>query len=1216
MSEISSQSAAARPRTGPTTWAGLTPLMSALLALLFVAGVGGTYFVSRDIRATAVEVWDDRADSETAQLTATLLQWIESSVTPLHAMATLFQSSAEVSGDEFWDAVTLLEDNQPDFFPSSLVVVLPAEVGRGETWQVVHSISEEGRLAVGSDLMEDAALAPAVAAALESPGQAVIGGLYRDDLGTAWLVPAIAMERQDDRQVVVGLVNLTQMVDGLFDTQAPEGIELRLTASTAAEEPEAASLLFGPDEAKEATLVTNAIRSVVGGARFNFLWDVTAGFQGGKSSTRADMVQVGGVLATVLLTLFITFLLRQNERVARVVRTRTAELTEREAELRLALDNMPGGMFMIDKDLDFRVFNDRYSQLYGLPPGTINSGESLRGTLRVRAERGDYGPGNVDDLVEQRIQSYGKRQSERLEERLPNGRIVEFVRQPTEDGGVVAVVTDITERVKYEETAKRLREAIEGFSDSIILYDKNARVVFTNDRYHELYPDAPPKDEIVGCSQEQLLRASLGAGLIDDPLARSDPEKWLAERLEERRQKRPFSVETVHSSGRTLILRHRPTSDGGLIVAHIDITARKEAEERLAEKETQLRMAMDYMPGALFVVDEALNFVLVNDHYGDLYGHPDGLAVAGASMEEVLRLELKQGILIGEGSAEEILQERLASFRSRKSSTFEDITPAGRYLQISRQPAPGKKVVTVITDITEEKQAEDKAIANERRIRAFAEAIPDPTFILDDKGNYVDVLTPDNANLIKPRNELIGKNISDFFPKKQLEYFLKKINDGLASNETQSLEYSVAFGGKEMWFDGAVSPIQAGGGQQGLVIWTARDITERKKAEELIETQRAQLHDILENVPQGVALFDADKRLVAWNTKYPDTLNVDPKELSSDTTIYDLTKGLAKQGYYGDGNAEELAAARVKHLYSGNTRGEVSFDGKRIFDAQGTLTSDGRMVVIYNDITQRLEAEKKLQKAYGTISDSIRYASSIQRSVLNGEDALAAATQEHLVLWEPRDVVGGDIYWCQAWGDGHLVILADCTGHGVPGAFMTLIASGALDRAVNEVPPGKVGDLIQRMHQIVQATLSQDSDGGESDDGLELGACFLGPRTDKLTYAGARMPLFKLSDGTVSEIRGARQGIGYRGISPTQRYEETEIALKPGMTFCMSSDGFLEQVGGNRGHMFGKRRFKKTLLSLEGKPVAEQKDHLHRTLLDYQGVENRRDDVSVIAFRV
>ncbi len=156
---------------------------------------------------------------------------------------------------------------------------------------------------------------------------------------------------------------------------------------------------------------------------------------------------------------------------------------------------------------------------------------------------------------------------------------------------------------------------------------------------------------------------------------------------------------------------------------------------------------------------------------------------------------------------------------------------------------------------------------------------------------------------------------------------------------------------------------------------------------------------------------------------------------------------------------------------------------------------------------------------------------------------------------------------------------------------------------------------MQRTHQSVQMALGQHDEVNESDDGLELGACYLNPDKDKLTFAGSRVQLSVVSDG-VTEIKGTQRDIGYRGIPRGQSYEETDVALKPGMTFCMSSDGYLDQVGGNRRRMFGKRWVKELLRSLHGKSVAGQKDVFRRTLLDYQGAENRRDDVSVVALRV
>ncbi len=268
------------------------------------------------------------------------------------------------------------------------------------------------------------------------------------------------------------------------------------------------------------------------------------------------------------------------------------------------------------------------------------------------------------------------------------------------------------------------------------------------------------------------------------------------------------------------------------------------------------------------------------------------------------------------------------------------------------------------------------------------------------------------------------------------------------------------------------------------------------------------------------------------------------------------------------------------------------------------------------EISHRKKAESELSSALDVITESIDYAANIQRAVLVGKDMLTATTDDHLILWEPRDVVGGDIYWCHIWGDGILVVLADCTGHGVPGAFMTLLSTGALDRAMADVPPGKVGDLVQRMHQVIQITLNQHGPQGDSDDGLELGACFIHAEMDKLTFAGARFPLFIVADGEVREIKGTRKGIGYRGISQTQVFKETEIDIRPDMAFYMSSDGFLEQVGGDRRRMFGKKRFKALLTDLQAVPLGEQKERLMQALHNHQGRERRRDDVSVLAFRV
>jgi len=141
-------------------------------------------------------------------------------------------------------------------------------------------------------------------------------------------------------------------------------------------------------------------------------------------------------------------------------------------------------------------------------------------------------------------------------------------------------------------------------------------------------------------------------------------------------------------------------------------------------------------------------------------------------------------------------------------------------------------------------------------------------------------------------------------------------------------------------------------------------------------------------------------------------------------------------------------------------------DGSQVhclLNATPMLDENGEKVgsfAMVTDIMERKLAEEKLKEAFNVISSSIDYASNIQRSLLPSEAFLAEGLAEHFVLWEPRDVVGGDLYWYRRCKGGFIIVLADCTGHGVPGAFMTMLATGALDRALRDYPDGDPALLL------------------------------------------------------------------------------------------------------------------------------------------------------------
>jgi len=180
---------------------------------------------------------------------------------------------------------------------------------------------------------------------------------------------------------------------------------------------------------------------------------------------------------------------------------------------------------------------------------------------------------------------------------------------------------DFTERVKKERTAQLLREAIETFTDSVVLFDQDERVVFTSDRYHEIYPDSPSKNEIVGVSLEQLLRRSLTSGQIGHPLAKTDPEAWVAERLSERRALDEGTGETNHTNGRIYNYRYRRTTEGGQILVQTDITERREAEQRIEKSEARLRNILESSPfGVAILSNKTSERLYTNPQLIEMFG--------------------------------------------------------------------------------------------------------------------------------------------------------------------------------------------------------------------------------------------------------------------------------------------------------------------------------------------------------------------------------------------------------------------------------------------------------------------------------------------------------------------------------------------------------------------------------------------------------------------
>lgn len=268
-----------------------------------------------------------------------------------------------------------------------------------------------------------------------------------------------------------------------------------------------------------------------------------------------------------------------------------------------------------------------------------------------------------------------------------------------------------------------------------------------------------------------------------------------------------------------------------------------------------------------------------------------------------------------------------------------------------------------------------------------------------------------------------------------------------------------------------------------------------------------------------------------------------------------------------------------------------------------------------------IEAEKTRQ-----LLSSISYASLIQRSHLVESDlTLKNYLPRHGLLWEPRDVVGGDAYFFRKTDSGLVGCMFDCTGHGVPGAFMTLIALSFLEQSV-ESHGGSLqpGETLARMNAYIRRVLQQNKDeaqaqgeaGKESNDGLDAAIFRLAPDESYIDFASAKLGLMIAKpDGTVATLEGDKHGIGYSDTPPDAEWTTQRFEIQGGRHLLgITTDGVIDQVGGPKSIAHGKRRLVQFLSDHREKDSQTVCNMFSSHFQEWQGTQRRRDDVSLFLF--
>lgn len=263
--------------------------------------------------------------------------------------------------------------------------------------------------------------------------------------------------------------------------------------------------------------------------------------------------------------------------------------------------------------------------------------------------------------------------------------------------------------------------------------------------------------------------------------------------------------------------------------------------------------------------------------------------------------------------------------------------------------------------------------------------------------------------------------------------------------------------------------------------------------------------------------------------------------------------------------------------------------------------------------TQALEAANQaMQLAHKQINDSLDYASLIQRAILPDQQLRQVLGEHFFVIWQPRDVVGGDFYVFRVECERYLFGIVDCAGHGVPGALMTMLAHSALDHAMSRVGIDRPASLLAHTDRAMRDMLQHCEQPRALATNLDAGLVYIDPEQRRLRYAGAKISLYWSDGDEVGEIKGGRRALGDRHQGD---YADSEISLRAGVTYYLATDGFLDQAGGEMGYGFGNTRFARLLLDHARLPMAEQASALNQALRDYQGDYAQRDDITLLSFR-
>lgn len=263
------------------------------------------------------------------------------------------------------------------------------------------------------------------------------------------------------------------------------------------------------------------------------------------------------------------------------------------------------------------------------------------------------------------------------------------------------------------------------------------------------------------------------------------------------------------------------------------------------------------------------------------------------------------------------------------------------------------------------------------------------------------------------------------------------------------------------------------------------------------------------------------------------------------------------------------------------------------------------------------ESNALIEEQQKKILDSINYSLRIQQSIIPSADRFQEALGKHFVYYKPKDVVSGDFPWLYSKNECVYFAAVDCTGHGVPGAMMSMIGNLLLNAIVSNGDGCKTpSEILAELHRSVVSTLKQDAEGNKAADGMDAALCRLDIAKKELLFSGAHLPMLLIRNGELETFKGDKFPVGGMQYRNRNTYSDHTVQLQKGDRIFVFSDGIIDQIGGPEKMKWMSASLKEFLLAEEHTPMEELKERVHEVFESYKGDMKQVDDVLLIGLEI